>query len=238
MRRAGAALVWRCGGLPCTRWWAGRCGRRCGGPASQIASLPAGGPQFAPQVAAIDCSRSVPPALRRPACPPACSKPRVSQLAVDALSGAVGEVASLVVLYPLDSLKVLCQARGASTGAVLAELRALGCSGRALRQLYAGCGSAAALLRRNWCHVPADLLFSKAAGHGNAGLRRGPPAAAAAAAIQQQRGAAAARQQRQGLAAARGQRHRAPTCCPQQRGHPPAGGFPSRRGGFPGRIRL
>ena len=62
---------------------------------------------------------------------------------MDALSGAVGEVASLVVLYPLDSLKVLCQARGASTGAVLAELRALGCSGRALRQLYAGCGSAA-----------------------------------------------------------------------------------------------
>ena len=39
--------------------------------------------------------------------------------------------------------QVLCQARGSSTGAVLAELRALGCSGRALRQLYAGCGSAA-----------------------------------------------------------------------------------------------
>ena len=38
---------------------------------------------------------------------------------------------------------MLCQARGSSTGAVLAELRALGCSGRALRQLYAGCGSAA-----------------------------------------------------------------------------------------------
>ncbi|PRW33110.1 mitochondrial carrier [Chlorella sorokiniana] len=71
------------------------------------------------------------------------SKPRISWLAVDALSGAVGEIASLVVLYPLDSLKVLCQARGSSTGAVLAELRALGCSGRALRQLYAGCGSAA-----------------------------------------------------------------------------------------------
>ena len=39
--------------------------------------------------------------------------------------------------------QVLCQARGSSTGAVLAELRALGCSSRALRQLYAGCGSAA-----------------------------------------------------------------------------------------------
>ena len=38
---------------------------------------------------------------------------------------------------------MLCQARGSSAGAVLAELRALGCSGRALRQLYAGCGSAA-----------------------------------------------------------------------------------------------
>ncbi|KAI3431773.1 hypothetical protein D9Q98_010529 [Chlorella vulgaris] len=70
-------------------------------------------------------------------------KPVVSWLAVDALSGAVGEVASLVVLYPLDSLKVLCQARGTNTGAVLAELRALGCNTRAARQLYAGCGSAA-----------------------------------------------------------------------------------------------
>lgn len=67
----------------------------------------------------------------------------MSWLAVDALSGAVGEVASLVVLYPLDSLKVLCQARGTNTGAVLAELRALGCNTRAARQLYAGCGSAA-----------------------------------------------------------------------------------------------
>ena len=39
--------------------------------------------------------------------------------------------------------QVLCQARGASTAAVIAELRALGCNGAALRKLYAGCGSAA-----------------------------------------------------------------------------------------------
>jgi hypothetical protein len=64
-------------------------------------------------------------------------------LAVDALSGAVGEVASLVALYPLDSLKVLCQARGAPAAAVLAELRRSGRPAAALRSLYAGCGSAA-----------------------------------------------------------------------------------------------
>lgn len=38
---------------------------------------------------------------------------------------------------------MLCQARGCSAAAVLAELRAPGCNARMLRQLYAGCGSAA-----------------------------------------------------------------------------------------------
>ena len=50
------------------------------------------------------------PASPRSPAPAICAlwprrKPRVSWLAVDALSGAIGEIASLVVLYPLDSLK-------------------------------------------------------------------------------------------------------------------------------------
>jgi solute carrier family 25 (mitochondrial S-adenosylmethionine transporter), member 26 len=72
-----------------------------------------------------------------------CSTPvALHPLAVDAISGAVGEVISLIALYPLDTLKVLCQARGASTGAVLASLMAAGPSA-ATAALYAGVGSAA-----------------------------------------------------------------------------------------------
>lgn len=70
------------------------------------------------------------------------SKLRLHHLAVDAISGAVGEVAALVALYPLDTIKVQCQARGASTATVLRDLAGRGPSA-ALRALYAGCGSAA-----------------------------------------------------------------------------------------------
>ncbi|GAB4823614.1 hypothetical protein N2152v2_010660 [Parachlorella kessleri] len=73
-----------------------------------------------------------------------CSKKlRLSWLVVDALSGAVGEIAQLAVLYPLDTIKVRCQAQGANASVVLSELRSMGVSGRTLRSLYAGMGSSA-----------------------------------------------------------------------------------------------
>ncbi|KAK9821778.1 hypothetical protein WJX81_000955 [Elliptochloris bilobata] len=65
---------------------------------------------------------------------------RSSALARDAVCGAVGEVAQLV-LYPLDTLTVQCQAGGLGVRGALAALRAqqLGPTGT-LRALYAGCG--------------------------------------------------------------------------------------------------
>lgn len=71
-----------------------------------------------------------------------CRKPRMSNLTVDAICGAVGEVASLVALYPLDTIKVQCQARGASAGTIFKDLIRLP-PGVAMRSLYAGVGSAA-----------------------------------------------------------------------------------------------
>lgn len=70
-------------------------------------------------------------------------KLRLNWLVVDALSGAVGEIASLAVLYPLDTIKVRCQAQGANAGTVLQELRGMGCKISTVRALYAGMGSAA-----------------------------------------------------------------------------------------------
>ena len=63
-------------------------------------------------------------------------------LAVDAICGAVGEVAGLVALYPLDTIKVKCQAGNIGAGQALRETLALG-PGNAIRTLYAGMGSTA-----------------------------------------------------------------------------------------------
>jgi len=63
-------------------------------------------------------------------------------LAVDAICGAVGEVAGLVALYPLDTIKVKCQAANIGAGQAIRETLALGPS-NAIKTLYAGMGSTA-----------------------------------------------------------------------------------------------
>jgi solute carrier family 25 S-adenosylmethionine transporter 26 len=70
------------------------------------------------------------------------SRPKMHHLAVDAICGAVGEVAGLVALYPLDTIKVKCQAANIGAGQALRETFALGPS-NAIRTLYAGMGSTA-----------------------------------------------------------------------------------------------
>lgn len=70
------------------------------------------------------------------------SRPRMHHLAVDAICGAVGEVAGLVALYPLDTIKVKCQAANIGAGQAIRETLALGPS-NAIRTLYAGMGSTA-----------------------------------------------------------------------------------------------
>ena len=65
-------------------------------------------------------------------------------MAADAICGALGEIAQIVVLYPVDTLKVQCQAQGARVGDVISCLRAQNLGPlQLLRTLYAGCGSAA-----------------------------------------------------------------------------------------------
>jgi len=61
---------------------------------------------------------------------------------IDCISGSVGEVTALLTLYPLDTLKVQCQARSAT---LQAALQFIFCKGpvRASRLLYSGVGSAA-----------------------------------------------------------------------------------------------
>lgn len=97
---AGAALVLSQQRQPLRRS-SRRAARRCGGgvaaPAAARVGAASGHLPFraSPARLKLRCALST---NRR--------KPRISWLAVDALSGAVGEIASLVVLYPLDSLKV------------------------------------------------------------------------------------------------------------------------------------
>jgi solute carrier family 25 (mitochondrial S-adenosylmethionine transporter), member 26 len=55
----------------------------------------------------------------------------------EVLCGALGEIVQVALLYPLDTIKVRCQASGMSTAAVVRQLLASG-SGTAVRQLYAG----------------------------------------------------------------------------------------------------
>lgn len=69
-------------------------------------------------------------------------RPKLHHFAVDAICGAVGEVAGLVAFYPLDTIKVKCQAGSISVRQALRETMALG-PAAALRTLYAGMGSTA-----------------------------------------------------------------------------------------------
>lgn len=67
---------------------------------------------------------------------------KIPQTLVDALCGAAGEVTALVALYPLDTVKTLCQAKNVGSGVVVKELLALG-PGKMLCAAYAGVGQAA-----------------------------------------------------------------------------------------------
>jgi len=62
--------------------------------------------------------------------------------AVDCVSGGLGEVAALLSLFPLDTLKVHCQARSISLRQALAAVISQGPLA-ATRSLYAGVGTAA-----------------------------------------------------------------------------------------------
>lgn len=66
----------------------------------------------------------------------------MSRAVEDAICGAVGEVTALVAMYPVDTVKVQCQAHSTSAAHVLQELFRLG-PAVACRKLYAGVGSAA-----------------------------------------------------------------------------------------------
>ncbi|KAG2434716.1 hypothetical protein HXX76_007606 [Chlamydomonas incerta] len=64
--------------------------------------------------------------------------------AVDALAGALGEVAQILVLYPLDTVKVRCQASGETAAVVIRRLLKRGFNVALLKKLYAGAVGAAA----------------------------------------------------------------------------------------------
>jgi hypothetical protein len=112
-----------------------------------------GGSQPPPQrCCCFRCCCAAPPAaaaakLRARPPPPRALPRRKPRLVLDrslmeAICGAVGEVAQVVVLYPLETIKVKCQAEG--VGAATA-VRAVLASGprSALRALYSGIGAAA-----------------------------------------------------------------------------------------------
>ena len=69
-------------------------------------------------------------------------RPKLHHFTVDAICGAVGEVAGLVAFYPLDTIKVKCQAGSIPVKQALQETLSLG-PAAALRTLYAGMGSTA-----------------------------------------------------------------------------------------------
>eukprot|EP00198_Chlamydomonas_reinhardtii_P001375 XP_001690711.1 predicted protein [Chlamydomonas reinhardtii] len=66
------------------------------------------------------------------------------QPVVDAICGAVGEVSQIVLLYPLETIKVRCQADCLSATAVVQNMTRNGWGPHVVQQLYAGLGSAAA----------------------------------------------------------------------------------------------
>ncbi|GBF88166.1 mitochondrial carrier protein [Raphidocelis subcapitata] len=67
---------------------------------------------------------------------------RFSPAAIEAFAGAMGEVAQICLLYPLDTIKVRCQAQGLPARAIIAELSRLGPAPLSAA-LFAGVGQAA-----------------------------------------------------------------------------------------------
>eukprot|EP00890_Picochlorum_soloecismus_P003030 jgi/Picsp_1/3728/NSC_06564-R1_uncoupling protein ucp-4 solute carrier family 25 member 27 variant 1 len=65
----------------------------------------------------------------------------LNQTVIDCISGAAGEIAALVSLYPLDTLKVQCQARSTSLATALRFIFGHG-PRTAISMFYAGVGSA------------------------------------------------------------------------------------------------
>ncbi len=61
---------------------------------------------------------------------------------MEAVFGAIGEIAQVAVLYPLDTVKVRCQAAGCSAAVVMQELLRGGLNIKVVQQLYAGVISA------------------------------------------------------------------------------------------------
>jgi hypothetical protein len=115
-------------------------------------------------------------------------KLRIPRPVIDALCGAIGEIAQVSVLYPLDTIKVRCQATGSSARQVVAGLLRQGLTAQVLQQLYAGVVSASlcsvavgSLYYLSFC--TAKRMAVEAAGRqAAAAAARSPPAAAAAAA--------------------------------------------------------
>ncbi|KAG2497459.1 hypothetical protein HYH03_004614 [Edaphochlamys debaryana] len=79
-----------------------------------------------------------------PRAQPVDKKFLLPQPVVDAICGAVGEVAQIVILYPMETIKVRCQADCVGAGVVVRELLKNGWGPHVVSQLYAGLGSATA----------------------------------------------------------------------------------------------
>ena len=66
----------------------------------------------------------------------------LNPLAVEALCGAIGEMTQIFVLYPMDTLKIQCQAHSLGGRAAWALILSKNAGPRQLmRSMYAGCGS-------------------------------------------------------------------------------------------------
>ena len=66
----------------------------------------------------------------------------LNPLAVEALCGALGEMTQIFVLYPMDTLKIQCQAHSLGGRAAWALILSKNAGPRQLmRSMYAGCGS-------------------------------------------------------------------------------------------------
>jgi len=144
-----------------------------------------------------------------PGATPSFTLPRV---AVEAMCGAVGEIAQVGVLYPLETLKVRCQSEGRPVRGVFAAMvaaageagtgpggAAVGAglrSRRVLAALYSGFGSAAALSVVVGALHYASFCASKRMALAEAD--GGPAAAAAAAAAADKGKAAGGRKRRRG----------------------------------------
>jgi hypothetical protein len=63
---------------------------------------------------------------------------------VEAFCGAIGEISQICVLYPLETIKIKCQADSIGVGLVMQRLAQQGMAG-ATSQLYSGFGAAALL---------------------------------------------------------------------------------------------